>query len=320
MTALEAAGDDEMPAPSQYRVPSLLRGLLAVVFVEFDVTGGVLAANAGYSALRGDGGGGGLADFLIEPALGRLHALHAGRTGRIFEGDIVARARTGRVVLPGRIERRPDGYRLVAERNVAEMERLNQAILSLNDELAVRNRELVAAYQDLEESKVEVMRLMLTDALTGLANRRRIEELMEYELGRFARYGGPCAVALGDLDHFKVVNDTWGHRAGDQVLVATAAAMQRQLRAADTVGRWGGEEFAIILPQTTLDGAMIVVDRMRAGIAEAPIEAIGRPVTISFGVTALAADDTAASVIQRVDSALYASKRLGRNRTTRALA
>ena len=96
--------------------------------------------------------------------------------------------------------------------------------------------------------------------------------------------------------------------------------MQRQLRATDTVGRWGGEEFAVVLPQTTLDGAMIVVDRMRAGIAESPVEAIGRPVTISFGVTALAAGDTVASVFQRADSALYTSKRLGRNRTTRAAA
>jgi len=320
MTALEAAGDGESPASGQHRVPPLLRGLLAVVFVEFDVAGRVQAANAGYSALRGDAANDGLGSFLLEPTLGRLHAFHAGRSGRIFEGDIVVAARSGRIVLPGRIERRADGYRLLAERNIAELERLNQAILSLNDELAVRNRELVAAYQDLEESKVEVMRLMLTDALTGLANRRRIEELLEYELGRFARYGGACAVALGDLDHFKVVNDTWGHRAGDQVLMTTAAAMQHQLRATDTVGRWGGEEFAVILPQTTLDGAMIVVDRMRAGIADVPVEAIGRPVTISFGVTALAAGDTVASVFQRADSALYTSKRLGRNRTTRALA
>ncbi|MGE0253318.1 MAG: diguanylate cyclase [Alphaproteobacteria bacterium] len=319
MTALEAAGDGALPPSVRHSVPTMLRDLLAVVFVEFDVAGRVLAANAGYRSLRDDGGAQGLADFLIEPALGRLHTLRAGQTGRVFKGDIVVRAGTGRLVLPGRIERRNDGYRLIAERNIAELERLNTAILALNDELAVRNRELVAAYQDLEESKVEVMRLMLTDALTGLANRRRIEELLDYEIGRVARYGVPCAVALGDLDHFKVVNDTWGHRAGDQVLAATAASMQRQLRATDTVGRWGGEEFAVIMPQTTLDGAMIVVDHMRGSIAEAPIEAIGRPVTISFGVTAIVPGDTTGSVIQRVDGALYASKRLGRNRTTRAL-
>jgi len=128
MTALEAAGDGDAP-PARHHVPALLRAMSAVVFVEFDVAGRVLAANAGYAVLCDGAAGRSLGDFLIEPALGRLHGLRAGRTGRIFEGDIVARAGAGRVVLPGHIERRADGYRLIAGRNVAELERLNQHVL-----------------------------------------------------------------------------------------------------------------------------------------------------------------------------------------------
>lgn len=160
----------------------------------------------------------------------------------------------------------------------------------------------------------------ITDGLTGLCIRRFALHRLREEVKRARRYGTPLGMVMCDIDHFKRVNDTWGHPAGDAVIVAVAEVLRSGLRAdVDVAGRYGGEEFLLLMPQTGAEGTRIAAERLRARIEERSIEAgTEKPlaVTMSFGVTELGADDTAETLLARADRALYASKEGGRNRVT----
>ncbi|MDT8438457.1 MAG: sensor domain-containing diguanylate cyclase [Wenzhouxiangellaceae bacterium] len=154
------------------------------------------------------------------------------------------------------------------------------------------------------------------DFLTGLANRQLFQECFGIELERARRYRQPAAVLLMDLDHFKTLNDRLGHDAGDRVLKAFSDLVQAQLRAVDTLARWGGEEFAVLLPETGLEKACEVAERIRSGVEQHRIECHDQAVTItvSIGATELdESDDRVETVMRRADEALYQAKRTGRN-------
>lgn len=152
----------------------------------------------------------------------------------------------------------------------------------------------------------ETMRLSRTDPLTGAGNRVRWGEEFEREMARSQRLGTPLAVAILDLDHFKAVNDSRGHAAGDQVLRDNAHAWQAQLRATDLLARFGGEEFAVMLPDTDELGAQLLAERLR--------QATVGGVTTSVGVSCLRPGDLDIDLIKRADKALYRAKRNGRDR------
>ncbi|MBC8492163.1 MAG: diguanylate cyclase [Chloroflexi bacterium] len=163
----------------------------------------------------------------------------------------------------------------------------------------------------------EVQRLATTDGLTGIYNRRHFFELAEHELSRARRYGHPVSAIMLDVDHFKQVNDTYGHAAGDQVLRAVAERCGDNIRDIDILGRYGGEEFAIILPATDLTVAQIAAERLRRCIADVPVptDKGDLTVTISLGVASSAQDDEdVAALLNRADAAMYAAKQAGRNR------
>lgn len=165
----------------------------------------------------------------------------------------------------------------------------------------------------------EVSRLAEVDDLTGLPNRRRLLALGEQELAVAARYGRPLSVCLRDIDHFKEVNDTLGHAIGDEVLREVAQRLASGLRAPDVLGRYGGEEFLALLPETP-DGRELA-ERLRRVVADRPVTSRGGPVrvTVSAGVaTRLAGDTTLATLVERADAALYEAKRAGRNRVAAA--
>jgi diguanylate cyclase len=159
----------------------------------------------------------------------------------------------------------------------------------------------------------ELAHLANTDELTKLANRRRITEVLEYELLRYSRYGQVFSVIVFDIDYFKTFNDKFGHSVGDRILVALATRTKEVLREVDTLGRWGGEEFMVILPQTKFGEALHKANGLCKHIAAQPLFA-EHSITISCGVTSLANGDTASTLFERADVALYAAKRRGRNR------
>ena len=156
-----------------------------------------------------------------------------------------------------------------------------------------------------------------TDALTGAANRRSFTHRAEAELGRARRYGRPTALLAIDADRFKSVNDTYGHGVGDQVLASLSVTAASALRPSDLFGRMGGEEFAVLLPETDLAGAEPVAERLRAAIAAArvPTDRGELQFTVSLGVTEIAATETdLRAAMERADKALYRAKQEGRDR------
>lgn len=167
------------------------------------------------------------------------------------------------------------------------------------------------------QRRVEMSSTMaLTDQLTGLPNRRALERRLVAQVGRARSSRQGSAVLLLDIDHFKRVNDELGHDVGDEVIRAVAATVRAVLRPDDMVGRWGGEEFLVVLPDADGDMAEQIAERARAAVADLTNPT---PVTASFGVAAVAPDDGVAEVVRRADLALYAAKRQGRDRVVRIL-
>jgi diguanylate cyclase (GGDEF)-like protein len=154
------------------------------------------------------------------------------------------------------------------------------------------------------------------DAMTGLFNRRKLDEDLGAELQRSRRYGRPLSILMMDIDHFKKVNDTYGHHAGDDVIRHVATVAKGCLRTSDFMGRYGGEEFVVVLPEVGAQGAQVVAERIRARIAEHAVVVGDRaiPVTSSLGVTERRTDTAdMQALIQEADKALYVSKARGRN-------
>ena len=162
----------------------------------------------------------------------------------------------------------------------------------------------------------QVERQAATDVLTDLPNRRLFEESLAGEISRVERFGGSVALILADLDDFKQVNDRYGHQSGDDVLRAFADVLRANVRAIDLPSRYGGEEFAVLLPQTDLEGAARLAERLREAVAARPIRTTSGTlleVTASFGVASYPPATTPAALFGTADDALYRAKRSGKN-------
>jgi diguanylate cyclase (GGDEF)-like protein len=171
---------------------------------------------------------------------------------------------------------------------------------------------------ELQEKNLQLERLSVTDPLTGLPNRRFAEWFLSREIERTRRHGNPLSAFLADLDHFKRVNDTYGHLVGDAALRHVGALLGQHVRKTDVCARWGGEEFLIALAQVPLEGALALAERQRAAIEASPLTlADGRhvEVTISIGVAgAVHSDRSPDDLVAAADRALYEAKAAGRNR------
>ena len=160
-----------------------------------------------------------------------------------------------------------------------------------------------------ERLRAELEHAATHDSLTDAYTRRHMNEAIQRELERCTRHGRSMSLMLLDIDHFKSVNDVLGHQAGDQVLVQLVARTNQHLRSADLLGRFGGEEFVVLLPETSLDVAQVVAERIRMSLAETTGP------TVSIGITTNRTDgDTVDSLLARADAAMYRAKNNGRNR------
>lgn len=186
-----------------------------------------------------------------------------------------------------------------------------------------RVSKVVVVSRDITEMKhleADLREMAATDMLTGLPNRRHFLTQLDQEMARVSRANDHCAsVLMIDIDFFKHVNDSFGHTTGDSALRHLAGLMRQELRKIDTLGRLGGEEFGIILPNADLPAAEIFAERLRKVVAESPVAHLNHaiPLTISIGVTEIKANDTSADdTLMRADRALYRAKELGRNQVT----
>jgi two-component system cell cycle response regulator len=182
----------------------------------------------------------------------------------------------------------------------------------------LKNMLKIKQLQDQLKAQRDMMEEMATrDSLTDLANRRSFRSSLKDEFNRFLRFGDPVSLLLADLDHFKKINDTYGHPRGDTVLKETARIILDAMRAVDLVARFGGEEFVVIMPSTDLDGACIAAERVRAAIEAHHFEGLPEAgvITVSIGVARLLEDvEDMDALIKMADDALYRAKEGGRNR------
>lgn len=200
-------------------------------------------------------------------------------------------------------------HRLLNDSYVEELRGLHEKIEKTNEDFVKRNLEL----QDIQE---QLKMLAAHDVLTGLYNRRYILERIEEKLPEIRRYQLDCCFVIMDVDHFKDVNDHYGHIGGDDVLKAVAQLLKSGVRQGDIVARYGGEEFLLFLPMTDLDAAQILVERLRVTLEE-HVHLIAKEtlkVTASFGIAQHRVQDSTEKSIARADKALYEAKEAGRNR------
>jgi diguanylate cyclase (GGDEF)-like protein/PAS domain S-box-containing protein len=188
----------------------------------------------------------------------------------------------------------------ITERNQAE-----QALMIAKEQAEQPNR-------SLEITNSELHKLSTTDTLTGVWNRRHFRDIVDAAMAQANRYGHPLSLIMFDIDHFKHVNDRHGHLIGDRVLVDLVGRVSTNLREADQLARWGGEEFIVMLPHCNATAAMQAAEKLRALIADRPCSEVGH-VTCSFGVAAFRPRETFDTWIKRVDEALYEAKTAGRN-------
>ncbi len=220
--------------------------------------------------------------------------------------------------------------RLQQARTLSEVQQIRESLLLQAQGLQSRTRQMVEHIRQAQEQiddankKIETLQQQMEkikqeiviDPLTRAYNRRAYDQKIKHEFMGFKRYGRPTALAIADIDHFKQVNDTFGHHAGDMVLQNLSRLMKREIREIDVLARYGGEEFALILPHTLYPQACDVAERIRRKIEGTKMEYKGKTfsVTVSFGVGSLKHDDTLESYVERVDRALYQAKDKGRNR------
>lgn len=204
-----------------------------------------------------------------------------------------------------------------------EIARQNEELCIINEELLRVNQELFHMNEELEnivsertreirDKNCELELLAITDRLTGICNRLKLDEVFEYERSRSERYNVDFSVILMDIDHFKRVNDTHGHQVGDSVLVEMATLITERLRNVDVPGRWGGEEFLIVCPETSCKSALLIAEKLRAAIDTFSFSVVCH-ITASFGVTSYQNGDDVKTMMARADAALYRAKGRGRN-------
>lgn len=199
-------------------------------------------------------------------------------------------------------------------------ETLATAMRTRNEQMRARIVELEGEAKRLHRQLEDEQRLSTLDALTQIPNRLAYESRIDDEIKRWQRFKQPTCVAVWDVDHFKRINDTYGHRAGDRVLRTVAECLARRVRSTDFIARYGGEEFVGIFPGTTLESAVGLMDELRQAITKIGFHFRGAPISItaSSGITALQPGDTAGLAFDRADKALYRAKESGRNRCVTA--
>lgn len=195
----------------------------------------------------------------------------------------------------------PDGRTAIYSiaMDISSLKQIQNSLAEAHAQLALKNRALQT--------------LSTTDQLTGLYNRMKLDEVLMTEITRAQRYGTAFSLIMLDLDHFKVVNDIHGHQVGDRVLIRLAEMLRASSRESDVVGRWGGEEFLIICPQTDREGARTSAEHLCKTIATTVLPVVGYK-TASFGIAAYRTGDDEEKILQRADEALYRAKEAGRNR------
>ncbi|MCW8885509.1 MAG: GGDEF domain-containing protein [Motiliproteus sp.] len=299
-------------------IPPFLKQITAVVVLIADTDGNVRDSNRGFRYLLGkeqsDTDLGNVRTMFLQPTLADLSAsTEQTFPDPCYQGILNIGDHNGYHSVIGSVFQQGDLLLIIAEHNVSDLENLNAMVIDLNNEMADMQRELVRKNRALARSEEKYKQLMLTDSLTGLANRRHLKQRADADIERCSRYQEPMCLAIADIDHFKLINDSYGHDIGDLVLCTFAETVRQNIRKSDFVARVGGEEFAILLIKVSLEQAHEIIDNIRTKIAHHHIDSINQSITASFGITEFKPGDQLDQLMKRADTALYVAKRKGRN-------
>jgi len=256
--------------------------------------------------------------IVISKLLTKINLMLREITGHVLEteGDLSGRGNTLRG-LSEQIREVQDyeGIKQIVDKMILETKALIRSGSKLQSRMKISSADLQQLYRELEKSQEEAQ----TDSLTGLINRRGLEKRFELERIRAKQNNLPFSIIMVDIDHFKKVNDTFGHLVGDSLLRGISKILTNQLRRNDIAARYGGEEFLILLPETDLLGASAVAEKIQKGLStkEWKLKTSGQSmgcITVSMGISVYAMDETGKDVIKRADDALYMAKNTGRNK------
>lgn len=289
--------------------------IYSVAMAILDDAGRVAEFNHGFRAAVGGQHEDLASVHLAKPDVATL----SGQDGQIYSGAIVFRnGGEDWGALSGSIYRVGPQFMVVAEVGVSAYTQLKGEIDRLGRELEQTQRHLARRNQALEKALSEVEALKRQDTLTGLANRQSLDDRIRQEISRWERYRRPLALVLMEMDDFGGVNESYGREVGDELLRHVATVLSRSVRATDMVARYGGLEFALLLPETNEMGALIVAERLRMDLENQIILPMVRPLTASFGVAMLLPGEGNQELYTRAGRAVAHSKKNGRNCVTMA--
>jgi polar amino acid transport system substrate-binding protein len=189
----------------------------------------------------------------------------------------------------------------------------NIKLYKAKQEIEKTNILLKKAQKEIEDKNIALEKLAITDKLTDVYNRTKLDEILLDEINRCKRFECSFGFCILDIDYFKSTNDSFGHLVGDKILISFAKLLKESIRETDYVGRWGGEEFVIIVPKTNKENLTAFAQKLRVKIENFDFEKVGKK-TASFGITVTTENDTIETVIKRADDALYQAKKNGRNK------
>lgn len=307
----------ELGAAKFHCLPDCFQNLEAVAVALIATDGRVLKGNAGFQRLLGENAARleNVAECFIQPDWRTLIATHAPADQPLYVGVLNIGAPGGLChSLLGTVQRREAHLLVVGEHDIHELTALNTQVVKLNEQMAEIQRELARSNRQLKTSEARFRNLSITDPLTGLSNRRHLEEQLDGEIERAQRYGEVFSLILADIDHFKHINDSHGHDIGDNALATFAGLLNGRIRDCDLAARVGGEEFVLLLPRTELNAATQSAERLRVETGRMRVAGLAEAITASFGVTRYQTGDTIHTLLKRVDQALYAAKNGGRDR------
>lgn len=306
------------PAPFAF-IPPWLDPLRAVAVAMFDSNGDLIEANEGFRFTLSPEAESNAALRIVAPPFFALAAMQPDESGMIYSGLITLNVGHGITrAFSGTVYRRNQLFLLAAELDISAFESLSSDNERLKQELEETRKQLSKRNHTLQKMQEEIEALKRNDGLTGLANLKQLDARANEEIMRWERYRRPLALLLMDLDNFGRINDEFGREVGDELLQHVATILNSATRTLDLVARYGGQEFAVLLPETNEMGAMIVAERLRMDLEGQLILPLLRPLTASFGVALLLPDEKREAYFSRAGRAVKHSKAHGKNCITMA--
>lgn len=294
-------------------LPPWLSELRSVAVALVDRDGRLVDANQGFIAALPDAAALNVAEYVVEPPFSRWSQ------SEVYEGLITLGLAQGiQRTLAGKIHFVNQMFLVVAELDTAAFAHLNSEVERLRGELDETRRQLVRRNQALQKALEEAQQQRDMDTLTGLPLRSKLDERLEVEMQRWERYRRPLAVLIMDIDHFGTVNEAYGREVGDEALRHVATIVTQSVRGVDMAARYGGQEYAALLPETNEIGALIVAERLRMELEGQIILPLVKPLTASFGVAMLQPGELRKEFYDRAERASRYSKQSGGNCVTMA--